>query len=344
MNIRDRRALRESAAASVANASDALKGIVLIYLAIITALTLAGSVLTVLLSDRIAETGGLSGMGLRSILSTAQMLLPWLQAVVFMALQIGYCNVAMRVGRGEGVSRNSLFFGFRRFFPLLRATLLQGAVYFCLGMMSMYVSVYIFLMLPVSAQFREMITPLIEEMTVLSSTITLDEATLMESSKAVMPAIWIFMGLYFLVALPTYYNFRVVMYRLVDQEPPRAFLAIRESRVMMRRNRFALLKLDLSLWWYYGLQLLIPLVCYGDLLLPLLGIELPIPEMASYFLFLVLSLALQAAVYYFFFNRVAVTYALAYDALLGQAQKEAKEKLEQLKARFSGVSGQGENN
>ena len=70
MNIRDRRTLHESAAASVANAGDALKGIVLIYLAIITALTLVGSVLTVLLSDRIAETGGLSGMGLRSILST----------------------------------------------------------------------------------------------------------------------------------------------------------------------------------------------------------------------------------------------------------------------------------
>ena len=114
----------------------------------------------------------------------------------------------------------------------------------------------------------------------------------------------------------------MVTYRLIDEPYPRARLALRESRIMMHRNRFALFQLDLSFWWFYGLQLLVMVLCYGDMLLPLCGIELPFSETVSYFLFLALSLALQFAVYYFAMNRVAVTYAVAYTALLPEQEAE----------------------
>jgi hypothetical protein len=90
----------------------------------------------------------------------------------------------------------------------------------------------------------------------------------------------------------------------------------------MRRNRFALFRLDLNFWWYYLLQVLVLAVCYGDMLLPLVGITLPWSDTVSYFVFLSLSLALQFAVYYFFLNPVAVTYATAYEALLPKQQEE----------------------
>lgn len=323
MNIRDRRSIHHAAGQALADAKGDLKQIVLIYLGIITVLSLAASGLSVLLSDRIAETGGLRNMGLRSALSTIQTLLPLVQSLVLLGLEIGYCNVGMQIYRGNSVSHETLLAGFRRFFPFLRAVLLQGFLYIAAGVMSLYAGVYLFLMLPASQDFRNLMVPLMESASTLSSTIMLDEATLIAASDAIMPAVWIFVVLFLLVFTPMYYRYRMVPYCLIDQERPRALLAMHQSRMLMHRNRFALLKLDLSLWWFYGLQVLTLLVCYGDSLLALLGITLPWSSMVSYFVFLILSLALQFAVYYVSMNRVSVTYAIAYETLLHSLQEKA---------------------
>ena len=265
-------------------------------------------------------------MGLRSILSTAQTVLPLVQALVLLGLEIGYCHVAMCIYRNEPVSQNTLFGGFQRFFPFLRAVLIQGFLYAAAGLMSLYASVYIFLMLPVSADFQKLIMPMIQSVSALNGTITLDAATMEAATGALMPAVWIFIVLFLLVFIPMHYRYRMVPYCLIDQHRPRALLAMHQSRMLMHRNRFALLKLDLSLWWFYGLQILIMLVCYGDSILSLLGITLPFSPTVSYFVFLILSLALQFAVYYFSMNRISVTYATAYEALLHSLQEKANIK------------------
>ncbi|MBR4289621.1 MAG: hypothetical protein IKT52_03155 [Oscillospiraceae bacterium] len=323
MNIRDRRNMHHAAGQALANARGDLKQIVLIYLGIISILSLAASGISVLLSDRIENTGGLSNMGLRSMLSTLQTLLPIVQTLVLLGLEIGYCDVAMRVYRKETVTRDTLFGGFRRFFPFLRTVMLQGFLYAGVCLISLYLSVYIFLMLPSSAAFQELMTPMIASASALSGTITLDEATMLAATDAIMPAVWIFAVLFLLVFIPMYYRYRMVPYCLLDQSRPRALLAMHQSRTLMHRNRFALLKLDLSLWWFYALQVLAMAVCYGDVLLARLGIALPWSPTASYFVFLILSLMLQATIYYFFMNRVAVTYAVAYETLLQSLQERA---------------------
>ena len=103
MNIRDRRAIHRSAANSLAQAQGEPKKILLIYLAIVTVLSLTGSVVSVLLSDRIANTGGLGNMGLRSVLSTAKTVLPLIQSLVLLGLEVGYCDVGLRISRGESL-------------------------------------------------------------------------------------------------------------------------------------------------------------------------------------------------------------------------------------------------
>ena len=92
-------------------------------------------------------------------------------------------------------------------------------------------------------------------------------------------------------------------------------MALRESKKMMRGNRLALLKIDLSLWWYYGLSLLSMAVCYGGEFLALFGIVLPMPEMASFFLFYILSLGILLVSNLLFRNKVGVVYALFFDAV-----------------------------
>ena len=326
MTIRDRGAIHHKAGQSLAEAKGEPKKILLIYLIVITVLSLAVAGLSVLLSNRIANTGGLSNMGLRSVLSTAKTVLPLAQSLVLLGLEIGYATMALRISRGETVSEKTLFSGFRRFFPLLRAQILLGFLYFAATVASVYLSAYIFLMLPASEAFYEVFSPLMESATALGGTITLDEAAMAAVTDAMMPMLWIACAVFLLLFIPLYYRYRMMIYRLIDQPRPGALRAIRESRAMMRRNRIALFRLDLSFWWFYGLQALIMTLGYGDLLLPLIGVTLPWSGAVNYFLFMGLSLALQFVVYYFFMNRVAVTYATAYETLL---PKENPEKMPQ---------------
>jgi uncharacterized membrane protein len=330
MTIRDRGAIHQKAGQSLADAQDEPKKIILIYLAVVTVLSLAVAGVSILLSNRIANTGGLSNMGLRSILSTAKTVLPLAQSLILLGLEVGYATMALRVSRGEAVSKETLFGGFRRFFPMLRAQIVLGFLYFMAAMAATYISAYLFLMLPMSEALYELLTPVMESASALGGAITLDEATMAAAIEAMMPVLWIFTGVFLLLFIPMHYRYRMMIYRLIDQPRPGALRAIFESRVMMRRNRFALFRLDLSLWWFYGLQALITTVCYGDMLLPLARITLPWPEEVSYFLFMSLSLALQFAVYYFFMNRVAVTYATAYETLLPQLNPQANSEKPQM--------------
>lgn len=325
MNIRDRSAILNSADHSLANAKGDPKKILLIYLFIVTGLSLAVTLISIILSNRIADTGGLGNMGLRSILSTAKSVLPMLQSVILLGLEMGYCTMALNITRGQQISNDTLFGGFRRFFPLLRAQILLGFLYFGLGLLAVYPGAYIFLMLPISDGFYEVFTPMMESASQLTGAITIDEASMAAVSEALQPALWIMAALFLLLFIPTHYRYRMLTYRLIDQPRPGALRAMRESRNMMHRNRFALFRLDLKLWWFYALQGLTVLLCYADVLLPMLGINLNWSETVSYIVFLSLSLLLQFVVYYLFMNRVAVTYATAYAALLPKEQpKETK--------------------
>ena len=84
---------------------------------------------------------------------------------------------------------------------------------------------------------------------------------------------------------------------------------------MMRGSRVRLFKLDVSLWWWYAISFVSSLLCYGDVLLPMVGVELPFSADVSYFLFYGLFLVAQFLAAYFFGNYIQVVYAQVYNAL-----------------------------
>lgn len=321
MTIHDRDAIFHTAGQRLDSNRAQAQRVLLFFLAITTALTVAVSLISVLLSDRISETGGLRNMGLRSVLSTGQNVLPLIQSAVLLGLQMGYTTMCLHISRGEPIPGDTLLGGFRRFFPLLISQLLLGLIYTGTAFMSIYAGTYLFMLLPASDRFYEILSPVLNSATVLSDAAVLDEATMAAAVQAMVPLLGISAALFLLVFIPMHYRYRMVIYRLIDQPRPGALAALRESRFMMRRNRLALFRLDLCLWWYYLLQVLMVVVLYGDTLLALLGISLPMSGTAAYFLFMGLSLALQWGVSWFFMNRVEVTYALAYDALLPKEQE-----------------------
>ena len=114
MNIRDRRAIGDTAANALSHSENA-RQIVLVYGLICCGLSLAGTILSALLGDRISGTGGLGNIGLRSILSTGQSVLPLITLLVTACLSLGYHTVMLCYTRGFDASIHTLMSGFRYF-------------------------------------------------------------------------------------------------------------------------------------------------------------------------------------------------------------------------------------
>lgn len=317
MNLRHRRAIHETAQNALNRANN--PGLViLVYAIICCALSLGSTVLSALLSDRISGTGGLGNIGLRSVLSTGQSVLPLVNVIVTACLDLGYHTAVLSITRGFEATPKILGNGFRHFGVILRTMLLQGAVYCIAGMGAMYLSSFIFMATPFAEDFLAVMEPHLASFSGVDSALALDDATVMAAANAMIPMMWIMLAVCLVVMVPIYYRFRMVSFCLADDPRKGALYALTKSRWLMRRNCFALFRLDLSMWWFYLAQILINLVCYGDLLLPLMGVSFPWSDTVSYYLFYVLSLALQMVLYYFGMNRVYAAYAVAYDALQGE--------------------------
>ena len=290
------------------------KRLVLIHtlVALGSALLIAG--LNILFNFLIADTGGLSGMGARTILSTVQTLL---ETAVMLALpfwQISLSFLALCWARNIYTRTDDLFQGFRRLGSVLGFRLLYGLVFLVLGFPALYLSSVIFMMMPFSAPVLEKFAPLMDPSATAQQIEALFSPEQMEALAGSMIPFFILFGIVFLIAaIPVFYRLRLGEFALMDGFGGGGALLC--SLRMTRKNWRHLIKLDLSFWWFYGLQVLCNLIGNGDRLLPYLGITLPMSETAAYFLFYALGTALQILVLWQFQGQVLTSYAVLYDNL-----------------------------
>lgn len=315
MDIRNRSALKQSAAQALSAAPYDPRKLVLIHTGAVAVFSLLLAALDFLLENQISGTGGLSGMGTRSILSTAQSVLTLLQMAAVPFWQLGYLFTAMRMARRQPAQPRALLEGFRQFGPLLRTLLLQCVIYLGIGLASYFLCIQIYMMTPWANALYDLLFPMMESTTVMSGNLVLDDATLLALLDAMLPAFILWLAVFGVLACILSYQLRMMNYALLDDPKAGAFAALRASRRMTKGSRTALFKLDLSFWWFYGLELLLSVLCYGDVILELLGVTLPFSGTVGYFLFYTLYLAGQIVLYLWRKNHVEVTYALAYDSL-----------------------------
>lgn len=310
MDIRNRRGLKDAAGRTLAEASYDPKKLILIHTGAVVALSLVLTLIDFALEEQISGTGGLGGVGVRSILETLQAVLLAGQVVAVLFWQIGYLFTALRISRKEPVGPGSLLEGFRQFFPVLRLRVILTLLYFGLTMLCIY-----------GASILFSLTPLAEPI-MTAYEIGTEEALLAAMDEVMLPMTAMVLLAMLVVLVPYSYQLRMTEYVLMDEPKAGAMYAIRKSRLMMRGNRINLLKLDLSFWWYYGLEMVVSTIAYGDILLPLFGVELPWSEKVSYYVFLILCYLGQLALYWWRGNEVQVTYAMAYQALLPDKNEE----------------------
>ena len=313
MTIPSFKILKKNAAERVAAAENAPR-IALIYAGAVAVLALLVTVINYVLNLQIAQLGGLSNMGLRSVLSTVQSVLPMVQSLIVMCLELGYLAAMVRIARQQYASEHTLKLGFDRLWVLIRWTLIQGGIYVLVAMATFWISMQVFLITPLSDSMMSMLTEDMVDPNVLMGYLQ-DPVFSANITSSMFPLFLIFGILYLLLFLPISYSMRMAKYVIIDKPGMGAMYALRESRKMMKGRCLRLFKLDVSLWWWYAISFGSMVLCYGDSLLPMAGITLPLSETASYFLFYGLFLAVQFAACLFLRNRVEVVYAQVYNAL-----------------------------
>lgn len=295
--------------------AQAEKRVAAVYAGLTLGLSALVVLLTLVLELLIDQSGGLGGMGRRTVLISLQNILPVIAIPVNLCLELGYQAAMLRAARGQYVSPQSIRLGFDRFWVLLRCVLLESAILFgtCLG--AIYLGSLIFMMSPFSDRAMALLQPLLENATVLSPQVIPDSGVYDQLMGAMAPAFVLCLVLAAVLTVPLAFRYRMAQYVIIDKPGIPAMMALRQSRYMMKGNAGKLLKLDISLWWYYVLDVLARLLCYGDVILALVGVSLPWSDTVSYYGFFAVYLAVQFAIYYFLRNRVETAYAIAYDSI-----------------------------
>lgn len=285
--------------------------VVLIYAAILAAAALAGNLAGYLLDGQISQAVGLQGMNTRAVLSTANVVVTIAQLLLVEGLALGYCAAMLRIARGQYASGSTLKAGLERLWLLVRTRLLEGVILTAMSFALCMVVVNIYMLTPFSNRLVLSMMPLAEagELTteaMLSLWSTAYQVLLPVTVLyvvALIPLLWYFSAVY-----------RLVNYLLIEKPQLGALGALRESRRRIRGSKRMLLRVDLSFWWYYLLQAATTLL-YPGLILAALDVTLSVSPTVFLVAALVIYLAADFAVRYFFSNRVAVTYALFYDSL-----------------------------
>lgn len=320
MAISDRQLLKQRAHEALESASYDPQKMVLIHTGAASIVTLLTAAVSFLIQDGISGTGGLSGIGLRTMLSTAGSVLQNITNLVLPFWAFGYLIFILKVLRRQPVGPATLLEGFRHMFPILRLLLIRGFIYIAIGFLCLYPSTIIFSLTPLAQPLEALLEPMLSLTTEAEIAMYMDDATTAAMTEALIPMLVIYAGLFLAISIPVSYRLRFADYILLDNPIAGAIFALRASAVLLRRNCLDLFKLDLSFWWYYLIDTALIAVCYADVLLPMLGISLPFSSTTGFFLFYVLYFIGQLVFYAFARNRVEASYAAAYEQLRTQAQ------------------------
>lgn len=287
--------------------------LVLIHTAVSLGASLIVGLLNLLFSQMIAKTGGLGGMGMRSMLQTAQATLELAVTLALPFWNISLTRAALCWARGESAEPPTLLEGFRRFRSVLGVKLLTGFIFLGLCMAVSYIGSMLFLFTPFAGGLMKALDPIMQSSGVLDPELLLSDEVMAQISSAAVPLMVFLAVLFAALAIPVWYRVRFADFAVMDGG--RAAVSLLESFRITKKKALEVFKIDLHFWWFYLLQLLTVVLCYGDTILAALGVALPMSAEVSYVLFYAVGIVTQGLLLWWYQARVSVTYALAYESL-----------------------------
>lgn len=317
--------LKLRARACVADTQTDTRKLVLIYCSAVAGLTLAASGLQMYLTSQIGSTGGLGGLGLRSVLQTVESILSYAVAFFGPIWQAGFLYAIIGMVRQQPVGPKSLTEGFRRFGRILLYTLDQSMLLMIVGIASVYIASILFSFSPWGTEFAEAMGPVLSDPNLITpeGTVNMELIPVEAMSSAALPLT----GLLLAVFLPMYlfisYSMRMGVYLLMGGGHISAMAAIFLSWRLMKGHRWQMLKLDLSFWWYHGLMLLATVLGYLDVILSLAGIAIPMDANVMFFGTMVLCYAVELAVSLWKKCEVDAAYVFAFEDIFQTTRQSA---------------------
>lgn len=300
------------------------RSMALFHTGVTVGFALTVTVLQYVLELCIGNTTGLSGMGTRSIMQTIQTVLQWANVILAPFWNLGFLYAAMLWARDQYARRKDLLTGFYRIGPSIGLMVNRYVIVLCVVLLCANVCSTVYLLTPAGQEMQELMLSLGTMEAYYSYMSTLSQQELLALASTTTPVL-ILCGLTSMALLiPLMYRFRLAEYAILNQKGVRALPAMIISATLLRRRCWQLFKLDLRLWWYYGLKTLCMVLYYLDVLLPIVGITLPVQGDGVFFGAYILYLAALLAVETAFRPRVETAYAGVYEAFaaMGPAQKK----------------------
>lgn len=318
LNLSD---LRQKADRQLDFAPYAPRQLVLIHTAVSLGASLIVALVNLLFASMIENTGGLSGLGTRSMLETAQSTLELAVTAALPFWNISLTRAALCWARGELAEPPTLLEGFRKFRSVLGLKLLTAFLLMGLGLAVFYIGSSVFMLTPFADPLVAALNPIMQQSGVLAPDALTEEAVAQVVNLA--KPLFIFLGLVFAaVVIPLWYRVRFADFAVMDG--CRGRVSLLESFRITKKKCLQVFKIDLSFWWFYLLQALCVILCYGDSILPAMGVALPMSAEVAYIAFMALGSICQGILLWFYQAKVSVTYALAYETLSAQSELKTK--------------------
>ena len=277
------------------------------------------TIISYFLNRQVATTGGLSGIGMRTALQSVESVLSLALTVAMPFWEFGFVMAAMKYARQQPVKPMDLTNGFRKVGPILRLIFFQILLYTILLSLALQVASTVVLLTPWGSGMIAQVEQLAESENFMQTGV-IPEEMLVPMLRAAIPVYIAGGALFALAAIPLSYRLRLASYMVLDGQK-RVLAAFLLSNRVMKGNCKAFFKLDVSFWWYWALQLLCGLLAFGDVLLPMAGIQLPISADWALLLFYGLQLAASLVVAWRWRALVETAYAIAYDTLTAKTDE-----------------------
>ena len=280
----------------------------LVRLAVLVVLLILNQVL----DQGISGTGGLSGMGRRSVLETIRTVLQYANMFLAPFWDIGILYWAISRARGRETRFSTFAEGFRRFGPVFRLLLIQGLVLGTIYFICIFASSILFAFSPLAFPLMKFMLPYMEDPAAMEA-VMVDTEFISQMLQYMWPVYIILALLLIPAVMPLYYRFRMATYIVMDKPHTGAVYALIRSFQITKQQFKSLFLLDLSYWWYFALEIFAGLLSCLFLLLPIMGIPTADPNTLILISYLA-GYLVQLSAHTLFRGRVETAYALVYNA------------------------------
>lgn len=325
MAILNNSVLRARAAEASRTHREENRRLVLVYCGVLAVLSLGSAGLNLLLDSQIGQTGGLDGVGLRTVLETVEEILYYVNMFFGPFWSAGFLWAMLRMVRGGTPRLADLGSGFRRLGQILGHMAFQFLTITALSIMAVNLAAVLFSFSSWGEEFNALLEPVLQDPNLITPEGAINMALIpMEAlTLAAIPMLVLTLVIFVPVYLYLSMCFRMSMY-LVVERPISGARAHLESARLMRGHKWQMLKLDLSYWWYYLLGLGASLVAYLDQLLPLMGVQLPQNSHLPFFLAMGLYWVVTIALSVWKKCEVDAAHLMAYEAIAHPQQEGAQ--------------------